>query len=48
MCTEDLVQATKKIYGIDDLMYMFLMHSHIQSDPGKTKDSKEELIGLGK
>ena len=37
-CIEFLIQATKNIDGIDELVDMFLMCSCIQSDPGEPKD----------
>ena len=43
--TEDFVQATKNIDGMDELLDLFLMHSCIQSDPGEPTSWKEALDG---
>ena len=43
--TEEHVQATKNIDGMEELLDLFLMHSCIQSDPGEPTSWKEALDG---
>ena len=43
MQIEYLIQVTKNVDGIDNLVEMFLMHFCIQLDPGESKDFKHYL-----
>jgi len=43
--TDEMVQATKNIGGMNELVEMFLMHTCIQSDPGEPTNWKDALNG---
>ena len=43
--TDEMVQATKNIGGMSELVDMFLMHMCIQSDPGEPTNWKDALNG---